>query len=192
MVTGLPSDLQMDDGAALRNFFEGLGVGKVKRAYIMPITINLEIALHQRAEALRALEKAYVKWTNKRQRAEYRYQSSRYQLSSGEASALLRSASASSRPTIRTRYPSGMDDGIRWRQLLTCNGLFGLCGNSDGIQGEMVDAIDHYTAQFNELDERVSRLRRGTFEQSSTGFVTFKTQLSAVSSLMTSLNLNNN
>ncbi|KAI8055802.1 hypothetical protein BDF22DRAFT_653528 [Syncephalis plumigaleata] len=179
MVTGLPSDLRMDEGAALRSFFEGLGVGKVKRACVMPITTKLEMALHERAEALRALEKAYVKWINKRQRAEYRYQSSRYQLSSGEASALLRSASTSSRPTIRTSYPSGVEDGIRWIQWLTCNGFFGLCGSSDGIQGEMVDAIDHYTAQFNELDERVRRLRRGTFEQSNTGFVTFKTQSSA-------------
>ncbi|KAI9598760.1 hypothetical protein BDF19DRAFT_482688 [Syncephalis fuscata] len=179
MVTGLPSDLRTSDSVALRNFFEGLGVGKVQRACVMPMTAHLELALHERAQILRSLEKAYVKWINKRQRAEYRYQASRHQLSSGEASALIRSASTSSRPIIRTRFSDG-DDSVSCFQWLTC-GLLSCCccGNSESMQGEMVDAIDHYTSKFNELDNHVRQLRRGSFEPSSTGFVTFKTQSSA-------------
>ncbi|RKP09655.1 hypothetical protein THASP1DRAFT_28540 [Thamnocephalis sphaerospora] len=173
LVSGLPRDLRADGGDSLRNFFEGLGVGKVHQAWVVPQVDQLQIALHKRANTLRALERSFTIWDKNRRRTERQNQALRRQMSAGEAAALIRTASSSSRPTIHVH--NGHHSMVGWCEQATAL----MCGNADSLNEEMTDAIDHYTAKFVERDDAVRRLRRGPFTYSGTGFVTFKTQSSA-------------
>src|SRR5690606_33801560 len=172
MVTGLPHELRQDSGKSLREFFENLGIGKVRNAQVMPNVKQLELALKRRADVLRTLERTYIQWEVNRRRAERRYQST-HQMSGGEAAALIRTASTSSRPMIYIHC--GQPTSLSWYERLMAI----LGGDMETINAEMMDAVDFYTTQLVECNNTVKTLRRGPFSYTGTGFVTFETQSSA-------------
>ncbi|KAK9761310.1 hypothetical protein K7432_013889, partial [Basidiobolus ranarum] len=153
MVTAIPEKLRSN--AALQEFFEKLNVGAVETAHICPHLQELPRILEKRAEYLRKLEDAYVRYIGNPCKLE------------GLDPDLL----------VDTTWDAeGSAENVKLIEKLkrpsTKTGFFGLFGRR-------VDMIEHYHKLMKNYDFLVSKARSLNYPPTTVGFVTFVNQNSA-------------
>lgn len=166
-LSGIPKVLRSED--ALKEYIEGLGIGKVDSVTICRNWAELDRLMAQRQDLMRRLEEVYVvhnrhcKVGRNPETLPFIQPSSPHPLSSGdeETQPLLyggpRPSRGDDRPKMTVRI-----------------GLWGL-------KRKKVDAIDYLTMKLQALDEKIVEARKKEHEPTSIAFVTMESVASAVS-----------
>ncbi|PUU80646.1 hypothetical protein B9Z19DRAFT_1191699 [Tuber borchii] len=164
-LSGIPKVLRSED--ALKEYIEGLGIGKVDSVTICRNWAELDRLMAQRQDLVRRLEEVYVvhkrycKAGRNPETLPFVQPSSPHPLPSGdeETQPLLYGGPRPSRGDDRPKMTVGA-------------GLWGL-------KRKKVDAIDHLTMKLKELNEKIIEARKKEHEPTSIAFVTMESVASA-------------
>lgn len=182
MVTGIPRNLRTDE--KLAEYYEHLGIGHVERSHIVRHVSELRSLLSKRTSALRNLEKAYVNyWGNPCRIPGYDPDEILTDARLFQAVAQRRMQMEQEKADENNTFLLGLmeDTPLRGRKS-THSSRPQIRLGFLGLWGKKVDAIDHYTKEFDLYDRKVLEARNSTqFEMTSVGFVTFENMSSAVS-----------
>lgn len=161
LVTGIPSYLRSD--RKLADYFEKLGIGVVESVHTIRHVGRLLEFIKERSQYLRQLETAYTNYLGNPCDLKG-YDPDEILTEEEERERILREVDNTS------ELPTSLKQKERpkFKQGLIC--------------GPKTDAIDYYTAKFDEIDELVMKARKvGKFLPTSVGFVTYEETMSAVS-----------
>ncbi|KAI8140824.1 hypothetical protein BJV82DRAFT_621286 [Fennellomyces sp. T-0311] len=182
LVTGIPQHLRSD--RKLAEYFERLGIGVVESVHVIRHVDRLMDYIKERAMYLRLLENAYTKyWGNPCVDPSYdpdrllgeaerdqSLQAIDWATNSGQDEGTHSNGSSN---TTLPSYANHVNSSKKRKRPLVRPGFMGLIGKP-------IDAIDYYTAKFNEVDAIVQKARKyGKFVPTSVGFVTFEHSVSA-------------
>lgn len=185
MVTGIPKSLRTDE--KLAEYYEHLGIGHVESSHIVRHVSELRHLLSKRTSALRSLEKAYVNyWGNPCRIPGYDPDEILTDARLFQAVAQRRMEMEQEKSSYNSTFFLGLveDPRLRGRKAAQNNSRPQTRPGFLGLWGKKVDAIDHYTKEFDSYDRKVIEARNSTeFEMTSVGFVTFENMSSAVSRL---------
>lgn len=157
-LSGVPSELRSE--AALKEYVEDLGIGKVEAVTICRNWKELDALMEQRAHVLRRLEEAYTSYYGRR-----RKQRRRNILPTVEPE----THDEEDAPLLN-RNPK---DGMAKRPTRTLR--YGFLK----LNTKKVDAIDHYEARLSILDEQIIAARKKEYEPVPIAFVTMATTAAA-------------
>ncbi|KAI8149477.1 hypothetical protein BJV82DRAFT_708350 [Fennellomyces sp. T-0311] len=177
VVTGVPRPLRSD--AQLAEYYNNLGIGPVESAEIVRHIHQLNGLLKKRAHALQKLEEAYVKyWGNPCKLPDYdpdRILDDVHLFQRVDRQVTIMTEEKHQQHENMTFLLGNQFSGKKSTRPQVRTGFLGLWGRK-------VDAIDYYTAEFEQLDAKVMEARSNPdgYEMTNVGFVTFKDMASAL------------
>lgn len=159
-LSGVPSELRSE--AALKEYVEDLGIGKVEAVTICRDWKELDALMEQRTHVLRRLEEAYTSYYGR-----CRKQRRRNTLLAVEPEAHDEEAA----PLLNGN--GNLKDGMVRRPMRTLR--YGYLK----LKTKKIDAIDHYEARLSILDEQIIAARKKEYKPVPIAFVTMATTAAA-------------
>ncbi|EIE91296.1 hypothetical protein RO3G_16007 [Rhizopus delemar RA 99-880] len=203
IVTGIPEQLRTDQ--ALTEYYNNLNIGSVESCYVVRNVHKLNQLIKQRASALKKLEEAYAKyWGNPCSIPGYDPERilddvEMYKKVLDQAENKKdESSDSSDNENGNTKTPLAIRLTKRntWRKAMNTTFIKSMVEPLDqkkssrrptvrtgflGLFGRKVDAIEHYTVLFDDLDKMTTDLRASpNYEMTNVAFVTFNHMSSAV------------
>ncbi|KAG0947779.1 hypothetical protein G6F32_006052 [Rhizopus arrhizus] len=203
IVTGIPEQLRTDQ--ALSEYYNNLNIGSVESCYVVRNVHKLNQLIKQRASALKKLEEAYAKyWGNPCSIPGYDPERilddvEMYKKVLDQAENKKdESSDSSDNENGNTKAPLAIRLTKRntWKKAMNTTFIKSMVEPLDqkkssrrptvrtgflGLFGRKVDAIEHYTVLFDDLDRMTTDLRASpNYEMTNVAFVTFDHMSSAV------------
>ena len=170
-LSGIPPELRSE--AKIKDFIEGLEIGKVDSVTLCRYWQELDSAVEERKSILRNLEESWTLYSKKRKNNET---TQTLPVSQPPAPQPQHDEDEESGPLLRSSENGQADATLYPRSRPTATIRYGFLK----LQSRYVDAIDFFEEKLRRIDEKILELRKGSFEPTPLAFVTMDNVASCV------------